>query len=366
MAVSLQLLLRTMHEQGGSDLHVTALSPPQIRIDGKLTPLRVPALTPDETRRMCYSMINEKQRKKFESTNELDFSFGLKGLCRFRGNMFVQKGAVAAVFRTIPYDIKQFEQLGLPPVVAQIAERPRGLVLVTGPTGSGKTTTLAAIIDKINRERREHIITIEDPIEYIHEHKRCVVNQREIGADSFSFHDSLRAVLRQDPDVVLIGELRDLETMEAAMTLAETGHLCFATLHTNGAVQTINRVIDSFPMGQQAQIRTTFSLVLEGVLSQQLVPKIGGGRALALEVMVPNAAIRNLIREDKIHQVQSAMQTGQATTGMTTLNQALINLIRGGKINLKDAEIRCTDLDEFHRLCENNGITIQRIQHTVG
>src|SRR5512138_203830 len=287
-----------MVEKGASDLHVTTGSPPQLRIDGHLVPLKTPPLTPVETKQLCYSILTDAQKHRFEEENELDLSFGVKGLSRFRGNIFVQRGAVAGVFRVIPYKILTFEELGLPPVVKELCEKSRGLILVTGPTGSGKSTTLASMIDRINTERHEHIITIEDPIEYLHPHKGCLVNQREVGADTESFKKALKYILRQDPDVVLIGEIRDLETIEAALTVAETGHLAFATLHTNSAVQSINRIIDVFPPHQQSQVRAVLSFVLEGVLCQTLVPRAGGpGRVLIIEVMVPNPAIRNLIRE---------------------------------------------------------------------
>src|SRR5512134_240904 len=321
-------LLKAMIEKGASDLHITTGTAPQLRIDGKLHPLRMPPLSPPETKQLCYSVLTDAQKHRFEEMNELDLSFSVQKLSRFRANVFVQRGNVAGAFRAIPFKIKTFEELGLPKIVEDLAQKPRGLVLVTGPTGSGKSTTLAAIINKINQERNEHIVTIEDPIEYLHPHKGCIVNQREVGADTGSFKTALKYILRQDPDVVLIGEMRDLETIEAALTLAETGHLCFATLHTNSCVQTINRIIDVFPPYQQTQVRTQLSFVLEGVLSQILIPKASGtGRALALEVMVPNPAIRNLIREDKIHQIYSQMQVGQDKFGMQTFNQALAALL---------------------------------------
>ena len=286
-----------------------------MRVHGKLTRLDQPVLGPAETKQLAYSVLTDAQKKRFEETLELDFSFGLKGLARFRCNMFNQRGSVGAVYRLIPEEIKSFQELALPAVLATLADRPRGLVLVTGPTGSGKSTTLAAMIDKVNRERYEHILTIEDPIEFVHKHKNCLVNQREVHSDTNSFSMALRAALREDPDVVLIGEMRDLETVESALKIAETGHLTFGTLHTNSAMQTINRIIDIFPAGQQGQIRTQLSLVLEGIVCQTLLPKIGGGRVVALEIMIPTPAIRNLIREDKIHQIYSAMQTGQEKVG---------------------------------------------------
>jgi len=353
-------LLKELVERGGSDLHITINSPPQIRVDGHLVPLELPVLSGADTKQLCYSILTEQQKHKFEEESELDLSFGVKGLSRFRGNVFMQRGAVAGVFRVIPYKILTFEELGLPPVVKALAEKPRGLVLVTGPTGSGKSTTLASIIDRINMDRHDHIVTVEDPIEYLHPHKGCLVNQREVGADTKSFKHALKYVLRQDPDVVLIGELRDLETIEAALTLAETGHLCFATLHTNSCAQTINRIIDVFPPYQQTQVRTQLSFVLEGVLSQTLIPKLTGkGRALALEVMVPNPAIRNLIREDKVHQIYSQMQVGQDKFGMQTMNQCLMGLVQRRIISVEDALGRSPEPDEFKQMLAPGG-TAQR------
>jgi twitching motility protein PilT len=357
--VNLHQLLKAMIEKGASDLHITTGSPPQLRIDGDLVPLRVPPLSPVDTKQLCYSILTDAQKHKFEEENELDLSFGVKSLARFRANLFMQRGAVAAAFRTIPFKILTFQELGLPPVISEIANRPRGLVLVTGPTGSGKSTTLASIIDKVNTEGHYHILTIEDPIEYLHPHKSSLVNQREVGADTENFKKALKYVLRQDPDVVLIGEMRDLETIEAALVIAETGHLAFATLHTNGAVQTINRIIDVFPPYQQPQIRANLSFVLEGVMSQQLIPKLGGaGRCLALEVMVPNVAIRNLIREDKVHQIYSQMQVGQNRYGMVTLNQNLLILVQKRQIAVEEALGRTSELDELRTMLVNAGISM--------
>src|SRR3989440_6356655 len=306
-------LLKTTVEVGGSDLHLTTDSPPQVRVHGELRRLQMPNLTPADTKQLVYSVLTDSQKKRFEETFELDFSFGIRGLARFRCNVFNQRGAVAAVYRLIPEQIKGFNELGLPAVIANLAERPRGLVLVTGPTGSGKSTTLAAMVDKINTERHEHILTIEDPIEFVHQHKGCLVNQREVHQDTQGFAMALRAALREDPDIVLIGELRDLETIESALRIAETGHLTFATLHTNSAAQTINRIIDVFPAHQQGQIRTQLSLVLEGIVCQALLPRADGqGRVISLEVLIPTPAIRNLIRDDKVHQIYSTMQTGPA------------------------------------------------------
>lgn len=359
--LNLHQLLKTLVEANGSDLHITTDTPPQIRVDGKLTPLDFPKMNQVETKQLCYSVLTDAQKQKFEEENELDLSFGIKGLSRFRGNIFVQRGSVAGVFRVIPYRILTFEELGLPPVVPELAAKARGLILVTGPTGSGKSTTLASIIDYINVNRREHIVTIEDPIEYIHPHKGCLVNQREVGADTKGFKNALKYVLRQDPDVVLVGELRDLETIEAALTLSETGHLCLATLHTNSCVQTINRIVDVFPPYQQTQIRAQLSFVLEGVMSQTLIPKMNSrGRALALEIMVPNAAIRNLIREDKIHQIYSQMQVGQDKFGMQTMNQSLYNLYQKRYISMEEALGRSQDPEELKQMLSNPAAGGQR------
>jgi twitching motility protein PilT len=350
-------LLQKVVDLEGSDLHITTNTPPQIRVHGHLQRVDGPLLTPAETKHLTYSVLTDAQKKRFEETLELDFSFGIKGLARFRCNMFNQRGAVAAVYRLIPETIKTFAELGLPQVLAQLAERPRGLVLITGPTGSGKSTTLAAMIDKINRERHDHILTIEDPIEFVHQHQGCLVNQREVHSDTNSFSDALRAALREDPDIVLIGEMRDLETVESALRIAETGHLTFGTLHTNSASQTINRIIDIFPAHQQSQIRTQLSLVLEGIVCQSLLPKIGGGRTVALEIMIPTPAIRNLIREDKIHQIYSAMQTGQERVGMQTMNQSLATLYQKKVVTLETALMRSSNREELQDLI-NRGVGV--------
>jgi len=351
MAVTLHQLLKTLVEQGGTDLHVTTNSPPQIRVDGRLVPLQLPPLTAPETKALAYSVLTDNQKHRFEENLELDFSFGVRGLARFRANIFSQRGAVAAAFRTIPWEVKNFSDLGLPEVVANLCDKPRGLILVTGPTGSGKSTTLAAMIDKINNEDKGHIVTIEDPVEYLHGHKSCIVNQRELFADTHSFSNALKSVLRQDPDVVLIGEMRDLETIEAALRIAETGHLTFGTLHTNSAAQTINRIIDVFPAHQQSQIRAQLSFVLEGILCQSLLPKASGkGRCLTMEILVPNSAIRNLIREDKIHQIYSMMQTGQAQFGMQTSNQSLASLYFKKQITLTTALSHSSNPDELQEM----------------
>jgi twitching motility protein PilT len=340
-----------MVDASGSDLHLTTNTPPQVRVHGKLQALDLPSLGPAETKALAYSVLTDAQKKRFEETLELDFSFGIRGIARFRCNVFNQRGAVAAVYRVIPEQIKSFSDLGLPPVLATLAERPRGLVLVTGPTGSGKSTTLAAMIDKINTERNEHILTIEDPIEYIHPHKGCLVNQREVHSDTHGFANALRAALREDPDIVLIGELRDLETIESALRIAETGHLTFATLHTNSAAQTINRVIDVFPAHQQGQIRTQLSLVLEGIVCQALLPRADGkGRVMCLEVMIPNPAIRNLIRDDKVHQIYSTMQTGQEKLGMQTMNQSLATLYQKRLVTLEAAMGASSLKDELEQM----------------
>jgi len=353
LKVNLHQLLRAMIEKGASDMHITTGSPPLLRIDGAIVPLKLPPLSPIETKQICYSVLTEEQKIQFEKNKELDLSFGVKNLSRFRANIFMQRGAVSGAFRSIPFKILSFDELGLPPAVAELASKPRGLVLVTGPTGSGKSTTLASIIDKINAETRQHIMTVEDPIEYLHPHKKSIVNQREVGSDTSSFKYALKYVLRQDPDVVLVGEMRDLETIEAALTIAETGHLVFATLHTNSAIQSINRIIDVFPPHQQSQVRAQLSFVLEGVLSQLLLPRAGApGRVLALEVLIPNAAIRNLIREDKIHQVYTQMQVGQAKHGMQTLNQSLYSLYARRLITLEEAIGRSNDTDELRMMIE--------------
>jgi len=345
-----------MVEKGGTDLHVTTNSPPLVRIDGLLVPLNQPALNAVDTKKLSYSVLTDAQKHRFEESLELDISFGVKGLARFRANIYVQRGAVAGAFRRIPYEILGFRELGLPPSVEGLCHRPRGLVLVTGPTGSGKSTTLAAMIDKINREKPLHILTIEDPVEYLHTHKKCMVNQRELHADTLSFPNALRSVLREDPDVVLIGEMRDLETIGSALRIAETGHLTFATLHTNSAPQTINRIIDVFPEHQQAQVRAQLSFVLEGIVCQTLLPRASGkGRALACEILVPSSAIRNLIREDKIHQIYSMMQAGQIKHGMQTFNQSLATLYHRRLISLQTALGYSSHQDELQDMI-NRGV----------
>lgn len=358
--LSLHELLKEMIEKRASDLHITTGTAPTLRIDGSMAPIAgLESLGAAETKRICYSILTDAQKYKFEEEDELDLSFGVKGLSRFRANIFMQRGAVAAAIRTIPFKILNFEELGVPRVVTTLCEKPKGLILVTGPTGSGKSSTLAAMIDKINTERADHIITVEDPIEYLHQHKKAIINQREVNADTKSFKRALKYVLRQDPDIVLIGEMRDLETMEAALTVAETGHLCFATLHTNSAVQSINRIVDVFPPHQQSQVRAQLSFVLEGVITQQLIPKASGtGRALCVEVMVPNAAIRNLIREDKVHQIYGVMQTGQAKYGMQTMNQGLASLFQRRLISREEAFGRSSEIEELTQMMSKGPVTV--------
>jgi twitching motility protein PilT len=351
-------LLKITVDREGSDLHISTASPPQVRIHGHLERLAFPEMSPSDTKQLVYSVLTDSQKKRFEETLELDFSFGIKGMARFRCNVFNQRGAVGAVYRLIPEKIRAFGELGLPMVLSTLAEKPRGLVLVTGPTGSGKSTTLAAMIDKINIERKDHILTIEDPIEYIHQHKGCLVNQREVHSDTGSFSNALRAALREDPDIVLIGEMRDLETVEAALKIAETGHLTLATLHTNSASQTINRIIDIFPANQQAQIRTQLSLVLEGIVCQALLPRADGkGRVVSLEIMVPTPAIRNLIRDDKVHQIYGAMQAGQEKLGMQTANQSLASLYMKRLITLETAMMSSSNRDELQEMI-NRGVGV--------
>lgn len=355
-AITLQALLKTMLDKGASDLHVTTGSPPRLRIDGELVRLQTDALSAVDTKQLCYSVMNDAQKLRFEEDLELDFSFGIRNMARFRANVYMQQSCVAGAFRLVPYNIIPLEDLGLPPVVAELAEKPRGLILVTGSTGSGKSTTLASMLDRINQRRRGHIVTIEDPIEYQHQHRGCLVNQREIGRDSSSFKRALKYILRQDPDVVLVGEMRDLETVEAALTIAETGHLCLASLHTNNAIQSINRIIDVFPAHQQSQVRAVLSFALEGVVTQALLPRASGsGRVLVSEVLIPNAAVRNLIREDKLHQIYSQMQIGQTKYGMQTLNQSLLDQYLKKNITMEEALAHTSELDELKTMILNAG-----------
>ncbi|OFZ53096.1 MAG: type IV pili twitching motility protein PilT [Bdellovibrionales bacterium RIFOXYC1_FULL_54_43] len=348
--VTLPSLLKTMVDQNASDLHITAGVPPQFRINGNMVKAKMDALNQNEAKELCYSVLTDAQKAEFEKNFEIDFSFGIKDLSRFRGNIFFQRGGTSSVFRRIPMIIPDFDSLGLPEVLKKIVHRPNGLVLVTGPTGSGKTTSLAAMLDILNREEFGHIITIEDPIEFVHPHKNCIINQREVGVDTKSFATALRRILRQDPDYVLVGELRDAETIEMALTLAETGHLVFATLHTNGAIQSINRIINVFPPHQQEQIRQVLSFTLQAIVSQQLIPKsFEPGLAIACEVLIPTMGIRNLIREDKVHQIYSAMQAGQEKTGMQTMNQALIDLVNRKVVSKNEVIEYTTVPDELTR-----------------
>lgn len=350
---SIRELLTKMIREGASDLHIVVGAPPMIRLHGGLEPLPgYDALMPDQTQEIIYTVMNDEQVAEFESEKECDMSFGIEGLSRFRLNVYRDRGSVVAAFRAIPFEILSFEQLGLPRSVAEFAYRPLGLILICGPTGSGKSTTLAAVIDKINRERNVHIITVEDPIEYIHSHNRSIINQREVHADTASFSQALRRVLRQDPDAILIGEMRDTETIQAALTVAETGHLAFATLHTNDALQSINRIIDVFPSTQQDQVRTQLSFVLEGICVQQLIPRADGmGRVMALEVMLPNPAIRSLIRSAKLEQIPSMIEIGKGE-GMLTMNQSLYRLMRRGVITTDMAFKRSSDPEGLQHLVD--------------
>lgn len=347
MDLNLPQLLKTQCAKGASDLHISVGSPPKLRINGELYPIKAPPLRPSETAALCLSALSDEQKRYFEEKMEIDFSFGVKGLARFRGNIFRQKGHVGGVFRMIPQTVKSMDELNLPPVVRNLCSRRNGLVLVTGTTGSGKSTTLASMVDHINSSRSEHIVTIEDPIEFVHQHKNCVVNQREIGTDSNSFAAALKSALRQDPDVVLIGELRDLETISAALTIAETGHLVFATLHTNTAVSTISRIIDVFPAHQQGQVRNQLAQSLQGVICQMLLPGVKGGRVLSMEIMIPTPGIRAQIREDKLHMIQQSIQVGAEKTGAQTRNQNLLALTTRGAISPQTALAAAHDIDEL-------------------
>src|SRR4051812_14374809 len=351
-SLNLRVLLEEMIERGASDLHITAGERPMMRVDGDMARSKIDyVMQPKDTLQLAYSVLTENQKKRFEMEDELDFSFGIQSLARFRGNCFKQRGCVSMVIRQIPFNIKTFEQLNLPKVLADLSERPRGLILVTGPTGSGKSTTLAAMLDKINKEMKGHMITIEDPIEFIHKHQNCIVNQREVGSDTKSFSAALKYALRQDPDVVLIGEMRDLETIQAGLTIAETGHLAFATLHTNSAAEAINRIIDVFPSHQQSQVRAQLAFCLEGIITQTLLPRMGGkGRAMAAEILVVTPAIRALIRDDKIHQIYSMMQSGKKY-GMQTMNDALYQLYMSKTVSYDDCLRVSHDQPEFMRMC---------------
>jgi twitching motility protein PilT len=354
--ITLHQLLKAAVKQGASDLHIVAGSPPVLRVEGRIVRVKSGDMTSDQTRQVCYSILTDAQKSRFEATKELDFSFGIKSMARFRANLFFQRGAVSGVFRRIPIEVPDIDLLGLPPIVGDVINYPSGLVLVTGPTGSGKSTTIAAIIDKINRERRSHIITLEDPIEYVHPHKSCIVNQREIGIDTVSYRSALKHVLRQDPDVCVMGELRDLETIEAALNICETGHLVFATLHTNSAISTITRIVNVFPSDQQERVRTQLSLTLNTVVSQRLVQGLKGGMVAAHEILILNPSVRNLIREDKLHQVYGMMQIGQDKTGMMTLNQSLLKLVLKRKIDVRQAFFHSGDPEELDKMLKAAGV----------
>ncbi len=354
--ITVVMLVKRMIAEDASDIHINAGSSPIFRIDGKLLSLGYPVLGPQKCKELARSILSDKQFQQFEEVGEIDFSFGLEGLGRVRANAYVQRGSVGMALRNIPWKIPTFDDLGLPKAIQVLCEKPRGLVLITGPTGHGKSTTLAAMIDYINKKYERHIITIEDPIEYLHRNNKSVITQREVHIDPQSFHNALRTILRQDPDVVLIGEMRDLETIKSALTIAETGHLTFATLHTNSAVETINRIVDAFDPDKQTQIRAQLSFVLEGVVSQQLMPKASkSGRSLAVEIMLPNTAIRNLIREGKIHQIYSIMQTSQSQTIMQTMNLALVRLYKQGEISYQEMMYRTSDRAEILQIIEKVG-----------
>jgi twitching motility protein PilT len=351
MEIDFAEVLLEVVSRRASDLHITAGAPPMIRVRGRLTPLEgYPAMTPTDTREIVYSILSNAQRQRLENNWQIDFAYQIPGTARFRVNAYFQRSAMAAAFRLIPFEVVPLETLGLPASVAEFTKRARGLVLVTGPTGSGKSTTLASIIDAINSDREEHILTIEDPIEFLHTHKKCMVNQRELGSDATSFADALKAALREDPDVILVGEMRDMETIGTAITAAETGHLVFATLHTQDTPQTIDRIIDVFPSEQQGQVRAQLAIALQGIMTQMLVPTAdGSGRCVAAEVLMPTPAVRNLIRESKSHQIYSVLQTGSAQ-GMQTMDSALAELVRSGKITRPLAESRAHSVEEFRRL----------------
>lgn len=354
--ITLPQLLKAAHDKQASDVHITVGAPPLLRVHGNMVRVKAEDLTLEDTKRLCFSVLSEDQKTIFEEHKELDFSFGVRDLARFRGNLFIQRGAVGGVFRQIPNNVPTFKDLGLPESMQNLVEIPNGLVLVTGPTGSGKSSTIAAMVDALNAAYPYHIMTLEDPIEFVHQHKNSIINQREIGSDTISFLRALRQVVRQDPDVVVMGELRDLESIEAALTIAETGHLVIATLHTNSAMQTINRIVTVFPAAHQDRIRVTLSFVLQAVVSQRLIQTVKPGRTAALEILIMNHSIRNLVRENKLHQVYSMMQLGQDKTGMTTLNQSLLNLILRRRISMKEAFLESSDVLELEDLMKKAGV----------
>ena len=354
--ISLHQLLKAAVKQNASDLHVVAGSPPVLRVDGRIVRVKTQELTAEDSRKLCYSILADWQKSEFEEKKELDFSFGIKNMARFRANLFYQRGSVSGVFRKVPIEIPSLESLGLPKAFEDVTAYPNGLVLLTGPTGSGKSTTIASLIDRINSERRGHIITLEDPIEYVHTHKNCIVNQREVGADTNDFRHALKYILRQDPDICLVGEMRDLETIEAALTLAETGHLVFGTLHTNSSVQTINRILSVFPASQQERVRMQLSFVMKAVISQRLLQASEGGMVAAAELLLLTPAVSNLIREDKVHQLYGVMQVGQDKSGMMTLNQSLLSLVLKRKIDIRHAFAASSDPEELDNLLKKAGI----------
>lgn len=356
MGVSLNQLLKAVVDQNASDLHLVAGSVPCLRVNGRIVRIKSDRLGPVEVKEMCYTLLSDKQKASFEEKKELDFSFGVKKLSRFRCNMSYHMGTVSGVFRKIDHKVPSFEALNVPQTVRELTKVQNGLVLVTGATGSGKSTTLAALIDKINHEEHGTIVTIEDPVEFVHPHKNCVVRQRELGADTHSFAGAMKSLLRQDPDYCLVGEMRDLETIEAALTVAETGHLVFGTLHTNSAIQTINRIVTVFPGEQQERVRTQLSFALQGIVAQQLIPTINGGLALAVEILIPNQGIRNLIRENKLHQIMGMMQSGQSSTGMVTMNQSIMQLLVTRKVDMKNAFKASPDPDELDAMLRKAGI----------
>jgi twitching motility protein PilT len=354
--ITLLQLLKFATDQGASDLHLVAGSQPALRVNGRIVRVKTESLNKEQTRRLCYSVLSDNQKSRFEESREMDFSFDVKNLARFRANFFFQKGAVSGVFRRVPVIIPKFQDLSLPVAVGELTNLAHGLVLVTGPTGSGKSTTIATLIDKINTERFGHIVTLEDPIEFVHPHKNCIVNQREVGADTAGYKTAMKYLLRQDPDYCLLGELRDLETIEAGLVTAETGHLVFATLHTNSAIQTINRIVSVFPGEQQERIRVLLSFTLQAVISQRLLPSLQGGRVAAIEFMVMTPSIRHLIRENKLHQVGAMMQVGQEKTGMVTMNQSLLNLLVKKKIDIRTAFSASPEPEQLDQLMKKSGI----------